>query len=72
MNKLIDENGTITDPGMIANNFNNYFLNVANKITSKMTRNQNSVLRYLHSSNNINFFIAPTVLDKVFYIIQSI
>ena len=33
--KLIDKNGCkITDPDKIANNFTNYFLNVANKITN--------------------------------------
>ena len=41
--KLIDKNGCkITDPDKIANNFNKYFLNVANKITSSIPRNPNS------------------------------
>lgn len=50
---ITNENGNkITDPNLIANNFNDYFINVTNKITSKIPRNSNSPLRYLASSNN--------------------
>ena len=57
---------------MIANNFNNYFLNVAKKITSKIPRNPNSALRYLNPPNNNSFFISPTVPNEVSPIIQSL
>ena len=71
INNLNDENGCkITDPDMIASNFNNYFLNVANKITSKIPRNPNSALKYLNAPNNNSFFISPTVPDEVSSIIQ--
>ena len=62
----------ITDPNLIANNFNDYFINVANQITSKIPRNPNSPLRYLAASNNSSFFISPTVPDEVSSIIQSL
>ena len=71
--KLIDKNGCkITDPDKIANNFNNYFLNVANKITSNIPRNPNSALRHLNAPNNNSFFISPTVPNEVSSIIQSL
>ena len=73
INNLTDENWCkITDPDMIASNFNNYFLNVANKITSKIPRNPNSALKYLNAPNNNSFFISPTVPDEVSSIIQSL
>ena len=70
---LKDENGTkITDPIIIANKFNDYFLNVANKITSKIPRNPNSPLRYLNDYNNNSFFLSPTVPGEISAIIKSI
>ena len=57
---------------MIASNFNNHFLNVANKITSKIPRNPNSALKYLNTPNNNSIFISPTVPDEVSSIIQSL
>ena len=38
----------------------------------KIPRNPNSALRYLNFPNNNNFFISPTVPDKVSSIIQSL
>ena len=70
---ITDENGSmITDPGTITNNFNNYFLNVANEITNKIPRNPKSPLSYLNAPNNNSFFISPTVPDEVSSIIQSL
>ena len=70
---LVDENGgKITDPVAIANNFNEFFLTVADKITKKIPRNPNSPLKYLDNPNNNSFFISPAVPDEVSSIIQSL
>ena len=70
--KLPDKNGwKITDPDMIANNFNNYFLNVAKKISSSIPRNPDSALRCLNPPNNKRFSVSPTVPDEVCSIIPS-
>ena len=71
--KIIDEKGIkITDPIIIANNFNDYFINVANKITGKIPRNPNSPLKYLNAYNNNSFFVSPTVPGEISAIIQSL
>ena len=71
--KLTDKNGRkISDPDMIANNFNNYFLNVANKITSNVPRNRNYVLKHLNAPNNHSFFTFPTVPNEVSSVIKSL
>ena len=62
----------ITDPDKIANNFNNYFLNVANKITINIPRNPNSAPRHLNAPINSSFFISPIVPNEVSSIIQSL
>ena len=67
-----DDGSKITDPSSIANNFNDYFINVASKITGKIPRNPNSPLRYLASANDSSFFISPTVPDEVSSVIQSL
>ena len=71
--KLTDKNGRkISDPDMIANNFNNYFLNIANKITSNVPRNPNYVLKHLNAPNNHSFFTFPTVPNEVSSVIKSL
>lgn len=70
---LSDENGVkITDPAAIANNFNDYFLTVANNITKEIPRNPNSPLKYLDTPNNSSFCISPVLPDEVSSIIQSL
>ena len=55
---IANENGTkIADPQLIASNFNEYFFNIANNITSKIPRNAISPLRYLAPFNTSSFFI---------------
>ena len=69
--KVIDKNGCkITNPDKIATNFNNYFLNVANKMTSNIPRNPNCTLRHPNAPINKSFFISPTVPNEVSSIIQ--
>ena len=70
---LKDKNGTkITDPTQMTNNFNDYFVNVANEITSKIPRNPKSPLSYLKSPNPETFFISPSTSDEVSNIIKSL
>ena len=69
--KAADNPGCIL-ASLIANNFNDYLINVASKITNKIPRNPNSPLRYLASSNDSSFFISPAVPDEVSLVIQSL
>ena len=56
----------------MANNFNDYFVNVANEITSKIPRNPKSPLSCLKSPNPETFFISPSTSDEVSNIIKSL
>ena len=70
---LKDENGSrISDPVKIANEFNNYFTNVANSITKKIPRTPKSPLDYLSNPNLDSFFISPCTAEEVSSHIQSL
>ena len=70
---LKDKNGTpITDPTQMANNFNDFFVNVANEITSKIPPNPKSPLSYLTYCNRETFPISPTTSDELSNINQSL
>ena len=70
---LKDENGSrISDPVKIANEFNNYFTNVANSITKKIPRTPKSPLDYLSYTNLDSFFISPCTAEEVSSHIQSL
>ena len=62
----------VTDPVNIANNFNDYFLTVADKIIKQIPRNPGSPLKYLNFSKNSSFFISPKTPDEVSKIIHSL
>ena len=69
---LKDDNGSkISDPVKIANEFNNYFINVASNITKKLPRTPKSPLDYLSSPNLDSFFISPCTAEEISSLIQS-
>ena len=69
---IIVENGSkLTDPDIIANNFNDYFLNVAYSIAKKIPKNPHSPLKYLKAPNNSSFQ-SPTLPGEVSFVIQSL
>ena len=49
----------INGPMKMANSFNNYFVNVAQKIDEKIPRTRKSPLDYLTSRNDKTFFLSP-------------
>ena len=49
----------ISDPMKMANIFNNYFVNVAQKIDEKIPRTRKSPLDYLTLINDKAFFLSP-------------
>ena len=56
----------------IANEFNNYFTNVANSITKKIPRTPESPLEFLSNPNLDSFFISPCTAEEVPSHIQSL
>ena len=58
-----------TDPIEIANEFNNYFSNIAGKLQSSIQSQGQDFNDYLHDRSDINFFIKPThkyeIMDSI-------
>ena len=70
---LKEENGSkISDPVKIANEFNNYFTNVADNITKRIPRTPKSPLDYLSNLNLDSFFISPCTAEEISSRIQSL
>ncbi len=63
---ITDINGSqITDPGKIANEFNQFFTNIASGIIKKIPRTPKSPLSYLRNPNPESFFISPCSPEEV-------
>ena len=53
----LEENGFISDPTKIANKFNDFFLNVAEKLSSKIENKNSSHQDYLKNPNKSKFYL---------------
>ena len=62
----------IVDPVEIANEFNNYFINVAINITKKIPRTPKSPLDYMSNPNLDSFFISPCTAEEISALILSL
>ena len=62
----------ISDPMKMANIFNNYFVNVAQKIDEKIPRTRKSPLDYLTSRNDTTFFLSPVAPVEIEIIINAL
>ena len=60
----LEENGFISDPTKIANKFNDFFLNVAEKLSSKIENKNSSHQDYLRNPNKSKFFLKETTPDE--------
>ena len=71
INKLKDSIGNITsDPVVIANIFNKFFVNVSHDITKNISQSNKSPLDYLVDKGGKSFFIAPSVPHELSDIIS--
>ena len=62
----------VSDPMKMANIFNNYFLNVAQKIDEKIPRTRKSPLDYLTLRNDKTFFLSPVTPVEIEIIINAL
>ena len=60
------------DPVEIANEFNNYFINVASNITKKIPRTPKSPLDYMSNPNLDSFFISPCTAEEISALMLSL
>lgn len=73
VNKLKDANGnTTSDPAVIANIFNKFFVNVAHDITKNIPRSNKSPLEFMGNRIGNSFFSAPSVPSEIFDIISAL
>ncbi len=71
IDKLKDSNGNITsDPIIIANVFNKFFVNVSHSITKNIPRSTKSPLDFMGDKIGSSLFIAPSVPHEISDIIS--
>ena len=62
ISKLKDPNGNVTsDPAVIANVFNKFFVNVSHNITKNIPRSKKSPVDFMGSRIGSSFFTAPSI-----------
>ena len=66
--------GEITDPSAIANEFNNYFVNIGTEIASSHQTNCNSTIatKYLSDTLPLSIFLEPPSVSKIFNLIHTL
>ena len=71
INKLKDSTGNITsDPAVIANIFDEFFVNVSNNITKSIPKTFKSPMNFMGSRVGHSFFTAPSVPSEISDIIS--
>ena len=71
INKLKDSNGNITsDPAVIANTFNKFFVSVSHDITKNLPRPKKSPLHFMGERISNSIYIAPSVPSDISDIIS--
>ena len=71
-NIFLEENGLITDPLKVANKFNEYFINIADKLCSKIANKNNKFQDYLKNPNRSSLFLKETTPDEIIKIINGL
>ena len=69
---LMIEEKLLTDPKEVANEYNNYFSTIANKLREGIHSHNPNFRSYLLNSNEKNFFIFPTNKEEVEDLIDEI
>ena len=68
----LEDSNFISDPKQVANKFNDFFLNVADKLNSKITKKNNKFQDYLKNPNKSRFFLKETTPDEIVKIIKKL
>ena len=69
---FLEENGLISDPLQVANKFNNYYLNVADKLCDKIPKISNKFQDYLKNPNKNKLTLNETTPDEIMKIINDL
>ena len=68
----LEDNGFISDPGKVANKFNDFFLNIADKLSAKIVDKNSSHQDYLKNPNKSKFCLKETTPDEVIKIVNKL
>ena len=68
----LEENGLISDPSKVANKFNNYFLNIADKLCAKISKKNNKFQDYLKNPNKSKLTLKETTPDEILKVINNL
>jgi len=65
INSVLVDGSMISEPTEVANQLNNYFSNIGNKLASSIPRSDRSPLSYLGTAQSQSFFISPVTPDEL-------
>ena len=69
---FLEDNGLITDSKEVANRFNNYFVNIAEKLSDKIINKNTKFQDYLKNPNMSRLFLNETTPDEIVKIINTL
>ena len=69
---FLNDNGLVTDQRQVANKFNNYFINVAENLSSKIPNKNTKFQDYLKNPNRSRLFLKETTPDEIQQIVNDI
>ena len=69
---FLEENGLITDPKLVANKFNNYFINIADKLSSKIVNKNTKFQDFLNNPNKSKLLLNETTPGEIVKIINDL
>ena len=70
--QIYENNSLIKEPRMIANSFNNFFVNVGKTIDGKILFSGASPEKFFKNLENDSIFISPVVPEEIISIISSL
>ena len=68
----MEEKGFISDPTKVANKFNDFFLNIADKLSGKITKKNTKFQDYLKDPNKSRFYLKEATSDEILKIINDL
>ena len=68
----LEEKGFISDPTKVANKFNDFFLNIADKLSGKITKKNTKFQDYLKDPNKSRFYLKEATSDEILKIINDL
>ena len=69
---FLEENGLITDQSILANKFNQYFIGIAGKLSSKIANKNSKFQDYLKNPNKSTLFLNETTPDEILKVINNL